>query len=131
MSTEALPLNHNRLTVPQAAEGPIVNFRHSEVWRGLNATLECYAETTRTELRPPNGFWTLSLAFGSGNHWPSTTNRYSCRPVIPVRSPIHLPSLARVSGAGCHPLNEPATETDLASGLTSSRWALETSALTG
>src|SRR5439155_1055835 len=36
-----------------------------------------YAETTSTELRPPNGFGTVSFAFGSGNHWPSTTNKYS------------------------------------------------------
>ncbi len=36
-----------------------------------------YSETTKTEFLPPNGFWTLSLALGSGTHWPSTTKRYS------------------------------------------------------
>src|SRR2546427_13046052 len=52
---------------------------------------------------------------------------------MPVSSPTHLPSLTRVSGvlAGFHPLNEPATNTVLASGLTSSRRALGKTAFTG
>src|SRR5260370_12582548 len=84
---------------------------------------QSYAEATRTEFLPPKGFWTVSLALGSGSHWPSTTNMYSWRPEIPVTSPTHLPLPASVSGvlAGFHPLNEPATQTDLAPGF--SNWS--------
>jgi hypothetical protein len=80
------------------------------------------AETLRTEFLPPNGFWTLSLAFGSGNHCPSTTKRYSCRPGLIFRSPTHRPFPTRLKGvrSGFHSLNEPATYTVLASGLTNS-----------
>src|SRR5437588_999276 len=44
---------------------------------------------------------------------------------MPVNSPTHLPSPARLSGvlAGFHSLKEPATKTDLASGLSSSNRA--------
>ena len=33
--------------------------------------------TFRTEFRPPKGLGTVSLASGSGIHWPSTTRQYS------------------------------------------------------
>src|ERR1035437_1262713 len=82
-----------------------------------------YSDTIRTEFLPPNGFATLSLAFGSGSHWPSTTNRYSCRPGATLRSPAQRPLPAAASGvcSGCQLLNEPATNTWLAAGFTSSR----------
>ena len=81
-----------------------------------------YSETIRTEFLPPNGFSTVSLAFGSGSHWPSTTNRYSCRPGFMLRSPTQRPLPRSVSGvvSGFHPLKDPATNTCLAPGLTNS-----------
>src|SRR6266404_663758 len=90
---------------------------------GLSLIRRCYAEATRTEFLPPKGFWTVSLALGSGSHWPSTTNMYSWRPEMPVNSPTHLPLPASLSGvlAGFQPLNEPATQTDLAPGF--SNWS--------
>jgi hypothetical protein len=33
--------------------------------------------TFRTEFLPPNGLGTVSPAWGSGIHWPSTTMQYS------------------------------------------------------
>src|SRR6266404_2061169 len=74
------------------------------------------------EFFPPNGFCTLSLAFGSGNHWPSTTKRYSYLPGLTVRSPTQRPLPICTSGvfSGFHSLKEPATQTFLASGLTNS-----------
>src|SRR6266700_2538339 len=81
-----------------------------------------YSETINTELVPPKGFATLSLALGSGNHWPSTTKRYSCRPGFTFRSPFQRPLPREINGvfSGFHSLNDPATATLFASGLTSS-----------
>lgn len=47
-----------------------------------------------TEFLPPKGFSTVSGAFGSGIHCPSTTKRYSCRPGFTARSPTQRPSPA-------------------------------------
>ena len=82
-----------------------------------------YSATVRTEFLPPNGFSTLSLAFGSGSHWPSTTKRYSWRPGPTLRRPAHRPLPAGASGvcSGCQLLNEPATNTCFAAGFTNSR----------
>lgn len=97
-----------------------------------------YSETVSTEFRPPKGFWTLSLALGSGSHLPSTTKRYSCLPGPRLRSPFHrpLPSGANGVVSGFHPLKEPATYTCLAAGSTSWRatraaWRDSAFALTG
>jgi hypothetical protein len=78
--------------------------------------------TISTELNPPYGFRTVSFAFGSGTHWPSTTNRYSCRPGLTLKAPTHFPPGTGSRGVfpGSHPLNEPATETDFASGFVNS-----------
>src|SRR6266568_5243906 len=84
---------------------------------------QLWAETRRTEFLPPKGLATLSFAFGSGSHCPSTTNRYSYRPGFTVRSPTHRPLPRGASGvfSGCHSLKEPATQTRFAPGLTNSR----------
>ncbi len=81
-----------------------------------------YSETVSTEFRPPKGFWTLSLALGSGRQWPSTTKRYSWRPGRRLRSPFHRPLPNGTKGvvSGFHPLKVPATYTCLAAGSVSS-----------
>src|SRR5215471_1780979 len=50
-----------------------------------------YSATISTEFLPPYGFCVVSLALGSGTHWPSTTKRYSCRPGGTANSPFQRP----------------------------------------
>src|SRR5262249_13815905 len=97
------PRCHQRKTPPAAAPLPPLALFNPAVQAGI----------TNAEFLPPNGLETVSLALGSGNQAPSTTNRYSYRPGPTVRSLTHLPFASAVIGvlSGHHALKEPAIAT--------------------
>src|ERR1035437_4125006 len=74
--------------------------------------------TWRTEFLPPNGLGTVSLASGSGIHWPSTTRQYSYVPGSNAVSFSQRPPPAgcRVLASGCQWLKVPAMQTVVAVG---------------
>src|ERR1017187_9402150 len=79
--------------------------------------------TFRTEFLPPNGLGTVSLASGSGIHWPSTTRQYSYVPGSKAVSFSQRPPPAgcRVLLSGCQWLKVPATQTVVAVGWMNSK----------
>src|ERR1017187_5564190 len=79
--------------------------------------------TFRTEFLPPNGLGTVSLASGSGIHWPSTTRQYSYVPGSKAVSFSQRPPPAgcRVLASGCQWLKVPATQTVVAVGWVNSK----------
>src|ERR1035437_8140208 len=74
--------------------------------------------TFRIEFLPPNGLGTVSLASGSGIHWPSTTRQYS---YVPGNKAVSFsqrppPEGCSVLASGCQWLKVLATQTVVAVG---------------